>query len=240
MHMPRDLFGAVTDPPAQIGTRSRLTLPLSLAAHAVALAALIVVPLVATNALPLPDELRLIVLTTPDLPPEPPPIPRQPHTTSEPPPNPDAAPLEAPPAIAPEPPARPPSDVGEIAPGSVIPGAVLGDGGGDRGVAHTPPPPPATRAPVPVGGVIVAPAKIHDVAPEYPRMARDARIQGVVIIQATIGVDGRVVDAEILRPIPFLSEAALAAVRQWRFTTPQLNGEPIPVIMTVTVNFRLN
>ena len=59
-------------------------------------------------------------------------------------------------------------------------------------------------------------------------MARDAKIQGIVI------------DAEVLRPVPFLSEAALDAVRQWRFTTPQLNGEPIAVIMTVTVNFKLN
>ena len=79
-----------------------------------------------------------------------------------------------------------------------------------------------------------------DVAPEYPRMARDAMIQGIVIIQATIGADGRVVDAEVLRPIPFLSQAALDAVRQWRFTPPQLNGEPIAVIMTVTVNFKLD
>ena len=71
-------------------------------------------------------------------------------------------------------------------------------------------------------------------------MARDAKIQGIVIIQATIGADGRVVDAEVLRPIPFLSQAALDAVRQWRFTPPQLNGEPIAVIMTVTVNFKLD
>ena len=237
--MPRDLFGAVTDPPAHIGTRSRFTLPLSLATHAVALIALIVVPLVATDKLPLPDELRLIMVASPDLPTEPPPVPRQARTAVEPPPNPDAAPLEAPPTIAPEP-IRPPTDVGEIAPGSVVPGAIFGDAAGDRSATITPPPPPPPRTPVRVGGTVVAPTKIHDVAPEYPRMARDAKIQGVVIIQATIGVDGRVVDAELLRPIPFLGEAALAAVRQWRFTTPQLNGEPIPVIMTVTVNFRLD
>ena len=91
-----------------------------------------------------------------------------------------------------------------------------------------------------VGGAITAPTKIHDVAPGYPRMARDARIQGIVIIQATIGMDGRVIDAEVLRPVPFLGQAALDAVRQWRFTPTQLNGEPVAVIMTVTVNFRLD
>src|SRR5262245_41024696 len=104
MDMPRDLFGAVTDPPAHIGTRSRLTLPRSLSAHAVALAALIVVPLVATDVLPLPGALRLVVVTPPDLPPEPPQIPRQATTAPAPAPNPNAAPLVAPDNINPEPP----------------------------------------------------------------------------------------------------------------------------------------
>ena len=239
--MPRDLFGPVTDPPAHIGTRSRLTLPLSMAAHAAALAALIVVPLVATDVLPLPDDFTAVVLAPPDLPPEPPrPIPPAATTAAVPPPNPNAAPIDAPWSITPEPPVRPPTDLGEVAPGSTFSVAVLGAGGDDRVSSLIPPPAPAPRAPVRVGGTVIAPTKIHDVAPEYPRMARDAKIQGIVIIQATIGADGRVVDAEVLRPIPFLSQAALDAVRQWRFTPPQLNGEPIAVIMTVTVNFKLD
>ena len=239
--MPRDLFGTVTNPPAHIGTRSRLTLPLSLAAHAAALAVLIVVPLVATDVLPLPSELRAVILETPELPVEPPkPIPPAPTPQTTTPVNPEAAPLEAPPSITADPPVRPPTDVGEVALGSTFSNAVLGTGGDDRVSGLPPPPPPPPRKPVPVGGVITAPTKIHDVAPEYPRVARDAKIQGVVIIQATIGVDGRVIDAQILRPVPFLGEAALDAVRQWRFTQPQLNGEPIAVIMTVTVNFTLD
>ncbi len=127
-----------------------------------------------------------------------------------------------------------------MAPGSTFTGAALGSGADDRLSVLTPPPAPAQRAPVHVGGAITAPTKIHDVAPEYPRMARDARIQGIVIIQATIGMDGRVIDAEILRPVPFIGQAALDAVRQWRFTPTRLNGEPVAVIMTVTVNFRLD
>ena len=239
--MPRDLFGTVTNPPAHIGTRSRLTLPLSLAAHAGALAVLIVVPLLATDVLPLPDTFTAVALVPPDLPPEPPrPIPPATPTPPAPPSNPDAAPLDAPSSITPEAPGRPPIDLGEVAPGSTFSGPVFGDRGDDRGSGLTPPPAPAPRAPMRVGGEVIAPTKIHDVAPEYPRMARDAKIQGIVIIQATIGADGRVVDAEVLRPIPFLGQAALDAVRQWRFTPPRLNGEPIAVIMTVTVNFRLD
>jgi protein TonB len=240
MHMPRDLFGAVTDPPAHIGTRSRLTLPLSLAAHAAALFVLVVVPLVATDVLPLPDEVRAVVLDSGVLPPEPPrPVPPAMAQPVAPAVNPDAAPLVAPPSITPEPPERPPTDVGEVAPGTVVSGAVFGDGSADRVAGLTPPPPPAPRAPVQVGGSIRPPVKIHDVAPSYPAIALAARKQGIVIIQATIGLDGTVLDAEILRSEPLLDQAALDAVRQWRYTPTHLNGEPVAVIMTVTVSFRL-
>jgi protein TonB len=60
-----------------------------------------------------------------------------------------------------------------------------------------------------------------------------------VIIEATIDPDGRVADAKVLRSIPQLDEAAVAAVRQWEFTPTNLNGVAVPVIMTVTVNFTL-
>ena len=237
--MPRDLFGAVTDPPAHIGTRSRLTLPLSLAAHALALIVLVVVPLVATDVLPIPDDVIGVVLDHPILPPDPPrPIPPQARATA-PPVNPDAAPLVAPNDITPEPPPRPPTDVG-TAQDSTSLGTVIGTADAGRFAEPTPPPAPPPTATVQVGGAITAPTKIHDVAPVYPPTARAARIQGVVIIQATIGVDGSVVGAEVLRPLVFLDQAALDAVRQWRFTPTQLNGLPVAVIMTVTVHFRLD
>jgi TonB family protein len=88
-----------------------------------------------------------------------------------------------------------------------------------------------------VGGNIKAPTKIRDVRPVYPELAQQARVQGVVIIEVIIGPDGSVQDAKVLRSIPLLDEAALDAVRQWRFTPTLLNGVPVPVIMTVTVNF---
>ena len=81
---------------------------------------------------------------------------------------------------------------------------------------------------------------MHDVVPIYPTVAREARIQGPVIIEATIGTDGRVQSARVLRTLPFLEDAALAAVRQWVYTPTLLNGVPVPVIMTVTVMFQLN
>ena len=69
--------------------------------------------------------------------------------------------------------------------------------------------------------------------------ALEQGVQGVVIIEATIGPDGRVKDAKVLRSIPLLDQAALDAVKQWTFTPTLLNGVPVPVIMTVTVNFTL-
>jgi protein TonB len=90
-----------------------------------------------------------------------------------------------------------------------------------------------------VGGNIRTPNKIKDVRPIYPSIAQSARVQGVVIIEAVIGPDGRVQDAKVLRSIPLLDAAALDAVKQWTYTPTTLNGVPVPVIMTVTVNFTL-
>jgi TonB family protein len=100
-----------------------------------------------------------------------------------------------------------------------------------------PPPPPPPDGAVRVGNGLKTPTKIKDVRPVYPLEALDAKVQGVVIIEATIDREGRVSDAKILRSIPLLDEAALTAVRQWEFVPTMLNGAPVPVIMTVTVNF---
>ena len=102
-----------------------------------------------------------------------------------------------------------------------------------------PPPPPA--APVRVGGnfigAIKPPQKTRDVRPEYPPLAKTGRVQGIVIIEAVIGRNGAVMEAKVLRSIPLLDGAALEAVRQWEFTPTLLDGVPVPVIMTVTVQF---
>jgi protein TonB len=97
----------------------------------------------------------------------------------------------------------------------------------------------AKAAAVRVGGKIRPPTKIKDVQPVYPAAARTARVAGVVIVEATIGADGKVIDAKVLRSVPMLDQAALDAVKQWEFTPTLLNGAPVPVVMTVTINFKL-
>jgi len=122
-----------------------------------------------------------------------------------------------------------------------IDGGIVGGvaGGITGGIPEPPPPPPPPAAPVRVGGNIKAPQKVKHVNPVYPPIAQSARVQGVVIIEATIGPDGAVKDAKVLRSIPLLDAAALDAVKQWQFTPTLLNGVPVPVIMTVTVQFTL-
>lgn len=90
-----------------------------------------------------------------------------------------------------------------------------------------------------MGGAIRTPVKVNHVAPVYPPIARAAGVQGIVILEATIGADGQVLNARVLRSMPLLDQAALDAVRQWLFTPTLLNGAPVPVVMTVTVQFTL-
>jgi TonB family protein len=89
------------------------------------------------------------------------------------------------------------------------------------------------------GTDVPPPAKIVDVRPIYPPEAIAARITGVVIIQAEIGLTGEVESATVARSIPMLDEAALTAVRQWKYQPTVIKGEPVRVAMTVTVNFTL-
>jgi TonB family protein len=104
------------------------------------------------------------------------------------------------------------------------------------------PPPPTSAgssAAVRVGSGIRSPERIKHVDPEYPEVARQAQVQGVVILECTIGPDGKVTDAKVLRGIPLLDAAAIKAVKQWVYAPTVLNGGPVAIIMTVTVNFRL-
>ncbi len=95
------------------------------------------------------------------------------------------------------------------------------------------------QQPIRVGGTIKTPTKTHDVRPVYPQEALDARASGVVILEAVIDENGNVRSARVLRSIPMFDQAAIDAVKGWRYTPTLLNGVPVPVIMTVTVNFTL-
>jgi TonB family protein len=97
----------------------------------------------------------------------------------------------------------------------------------------------SATSPVHVGDTIPPPQQLKRVNPVYPTEAQLDGVEGVVVIEATIGEDGAVRDAVVKRSIPKLDQAALDAVRQWRYTTTLLDGKPVAVIMTVTVNFTL-
>ena len=127
--------------------------------------------------------------------------------------------------------------------GGVPGGEVGGTGTGDATPAPTPTPTPEPEkpsGPVRVGGQIKAPSKLKDVAPKYSDMARQARVQGVVVLECVISPEGRVTNVKVLRGSPLLDDSAVEAVKQWVYSPTLLNGEPVAVVMTVTVNFKLS
>jgi protein TonB len=236
--MPRDLFEPSVVTQATLGRRAGLV-PLSVAMHVVVIGAAVLIPALAVGALPDPRA-SLTYVAHEVL------LPAVPVGTTAPATRPRAmrgAPLTAPSTLPPldvEPPANVSMDTGPIVDGGLPPGEGFGiPGGGEIGPLVLPAPPPAPPRVLRVGGDIRPPVKIRDVRPVYPEIARSARVQGMVIIEATIDETGHVANARLLRSIPLLDEAALTAVRQWIFTPTRLNGEPTSVIMTVTVQFTL-
>jgi TonB family protein len=95
----------------------------------------------------------------------------------------------------------------------------------------------AKASAVRVGGTVRPPVKIKDVQPVYPEIAKQAKVSGIVIIEATIDAEGKVADTKVLRSAPLLEQAAVDAVRQWEYKPSMQNGKAVPVVMTVTVNF---
>ena len=89
-------------------------------------------------------------------------------------------------------------------------------------------------------GEVAAPERTHYVNPQYTEMARRARIEGYVIVEAIISKNGDVVDAKVLKSLPMgLADEAVKALRQWRYKPSTLDGRPVDVLLSVTVNFRL-
>lgn len=120
--------------------------------------------------------------------------------------------------------------VGGVA-GGVLGGTIGGIVGGQIGGTGT-----ALR----VGGDVKAPVATYRVDPAYTEVARKARIEGIVIIEAIIDQNGNVTDARILKGLPLgLDQAALEAVKKWKFRPGTLNGQPVPVIYNLTVVYRL-
>lgn len=226
-------------------TGKGFSLPVSFGVHVVLIAVVGVTPLLLSEELPEPAAAARAFFVEPASAPPPPPPP--------PPPAPKAAkvvkaiprpvqeakflaPIEVPDEIAPD----EGIDLGiegGVAGGveGGVPGGVVG--GVVGGLPDAPPPPVQA---IRVGGQIKEPKKLRNVDPVYPDIAKQARVQGIVILECTISPQGKVTNVKVLRGIPLLDQAAIDAVRLWVYSPTLLNGVPVPVIMTVTVNFRLN
>jgi protein TonB len=84
------------------------------------------------------------------------------------------------------------------------------------------------------------PEAITEVKPIYPELAREAGIDGRVIVEVTIGPNGRIEDAHVVKSIPVLDAAALEAARRWVFTAPLAHGHPVRVRYTIPFVFELH
>jgi protein TonB len=108
-----------------------------------------------------------------------------------------------------------------------------------------PPMPPAFEAaflrlmPRRVGNGLPPPRKVKDAQPVYPPIAQSARVQGTIVMEAIVDDAGRVAAARVLRSIPLLDAAALAAVRQWEFQPARIDAQPTAIVMRMTIGFFL-
>ena len=215
---------------------------LSALVHAAILSTILVVQLLSPGPLPNPRTVLAFSDAFParlvDVP-----LPPPPRGPSAPPSGPvNAAPIEPPTDITPE------RDMPTAPSGHEVTGVrgvetgVLGGldlPGNGLAVEPPPPPPPVSREPIRLHAGMQAPRKIVNVPPRYPTHAQLAHIEGVVVLDAVIDQTGRVTDVHVTRSIQALDQAAIDAVRQWRFTPTLLNGEPVSILLTVTVRFTL-
>lgn len=232
-----DLFAGGVSSRAGAPRRWWSSVPFSIGVHACVIGAAVIVPLAASGTLPTPATILAFTVVTPPPPPRAPVIPSPPTAAaSAPAPIVSPVPTEAPTEILKEEVpvvhslTPPPAQLNVGASNSGLPS-------GDGGPVTLGVPPPST--PKRAGIDVTTPVKVFDARPVYPPAAKAAKVEGTVIIEAVIGVDGRVTEAKVLRSSPLLDRAALDAVGQWRYTPTTLNGVAVPVILTVTVTFTL-
>jgi protein TonB len=231
--------------------RARVFAPgfLSAVAHVIAVAAIIVLPLLLSEDVPPApsDAVRAFFVPPAEvaLPPPPPPPPPAGARVSKPAPAAprpveDAkfvAPIDVPDTVQPE----EGIDLGveggmEGGVEGGVPGGVVGGVVGGLPSVVAPPPP---AAPVRVGGMVRAPKLINRVTPKYPELALASRTRATLILEATVGVDGRVQEVRVLRGQPLFDPSAIEAVRQWRYQPLLLNGIPVPFIVSITLSFNV-
>src|SRR5213078_1319331 len=227
----------VVSSPHPTRTKKPMTVFLSAVIQIAFLGILILIPLIYTEALP--KTMMATMLTAPPPPPPPPPPPAavqvvkvrpQVHLM-------DAGKLMQPKVI--------PKDIKiikeEAEPDPGVVGSVGGVlGGVIGGIGTAAPPKPKPTGPVRVGGNVQAARIVNRVQPVYPPLARQTRISGTVRLHAIISKDGTIQQLEVMSGHPLLQQAALDAVRQWRYQPTLLNGEPVEVDTTIDVIFSLN
>ena len=247
------MFDLIAGEARHLPRQPALPMVISTAAQAALITTAVAVPmLVMTEQLPDVPAIMAFV-AAPPLPPPPSPPPAAPQAAQKPSASPrpvpasrELAPIDVPTRIEPE--ATDEEGFDEGAPGGVaggVPGGVAGGVVGGLPEAPPPPPPqpptPAARAPIRVGGQIDAPALIRRVEPIYPDIAMHSHIQGVVILEAIVGEDGRVVEVKVARSAGrLLDTAALEAVRQWQYSPLLLNGLHTRFVLNVVLSFRLD
>ena len=233
----------VVSSPHSKKTNKPWTIVVSMVFQTLFLAILLLIPLIYTEALPKAMLATLLVAPPPPPPPPPPPaqvtVIKRPQVHLM-----DAGKLVAPKVI--------PKDIkiikeeAEPDMGGMSGGVVGGVSGGSMGgtiggvIGSVAPPPPKQQSRIRVGGNVTAARVLNRVNPVYPPLARQTRISGTVRLHAIIAKDGTVQQLEVMSGHPLLVQAALDAVRQWRYQPTLLNGEPVEVDTTVDVIFSLN
>jgi protein TonB len=235
------------------GNWKRATLPIAYIFECIIVGVMVLIPLIYTEALPKASLMTFLAAPPPPPPPPPPaaaaPPPKIIHRVS-------MEDIMRAPTVIPKTIAQI-KDESEPVPSAVgvvggVPGGVPGGqwggvlGGVIGGVlsAATPPPPPPPKPvitkPIRVGGQVEAARLIFGPKPEYPPLARMARIQGQVRLDAIINKDGTIQDLRVLGGHPLLVKAALDAVQRWRYQPTLLNGEAVEVATEIDVNFTLS
>jgi len=236
---------------SRTGEWMRAAIPIAYIFEVILVGCLIVYPLIYTEALP---KAQLMVSLAAPPPPPPPPPPAAPapkvvvhRVTME---DVMKAPTVIPKTvkvIKDEPEQTPETSVGVVGgvpggvPGGSAGGVIGGIIGGVMSAAPPPPPPPKAAAPkrIRVGGSVEKALLIFGPKPEYPPLAKMARIQGTVKLEAVISKDGTIQDLKVLSGHPLLVKSALDAVQRWRYQPTLLNGDPVEVVTEIDVNFSL-
>ena len=231
----------------KIKTKQKATTAISFILQILLIGVLVLIPLVFTEALPKQQLMTFLVAPPPPPPPPPPPAVEikvvKPRATDL-----DNGQLRTPTAIPKKvamikedepPPTTGVAGVVGGVPGGVPGGAMGGVLGGIIGNAPAVVPKAATPQRVRVSQGVSQGLLIRQVKPTYPPLARSARIQGTVVLQALISKDGSIENLHLVSGHPMLAPAAIEAVKQWKYKPYFLNGEPVEVETTINVNFTL-